>query len=976
MSKQTVDFEQGTELTGDSNERGNGTDGVEAIKPYDDGEPATAAVFDRPIENIRQRSETLRIEMEAQKYLSDSDMRWILTKGLADGSGSGAAEPYITAWNPGTGIFVTSDAVVVQPLDTPPEDMTESVDYGFPSGAPTGTLTITMTRYDYALANLREVHWIPKAAGEITGGVPGFCDFKLLGEEGHILEIWYEETGLATLTDIGSLIAIYGPAGTNVLDPAGFELTLAGSLAPSISPADFDDYAPPGPLPAHYYMYKTFDRELHYIIPASFSDFFLDPANGLQDGDTLAIYFQYFLDPVSTGGRRQRIPGNVNTSVAAAELFNTRVEPGKIPGCIPLCKRIGNDLLWLDGTFVGPTISPIGGLHFGEHGYTVERIYSAPSTVPLSVTSMWYGAALPPAWATGTINDGFNGIIDDLANAAVGTSGVNNIGVEFTNTPHNSLFYYNVPVPGESLNVVLSNILEVLNSKGSLTQGTAFGSEEIVSGRWWLFNHVRLHGQKAFLRSNSITNDYYLVYRNGGHSEVDAGIGWSTYSEYEGTYGRIGVYGGSLNAAGSIVTAPSSGGPGYVNVIFQGHNGEYHLWAAKSGVTASSTLSLMTESDWDMWEFWGSSSQAFHMIGGSAYGTYVRSKFDFTGQSDINIATHPFTRVIDGFFAMGPSNTDPLGLYSTWAANRMLVSSGRAVVNGIPITKSTTTYLTLSSSSSWMTDIVALPSDDATADIPFGTPGIPGWYYLWLRSDGNFFIGKAPPSGDYAFTTGHTPGLTMYRPSAGEHAVDGYTAADYVLCDVIMLVRYDGGTNWYWDNAPCIGGSFRRLRHRYAGGEINWRFDTTTTSPSTGDISLFVNNGTFSRCPGLPLGITSNARIGYATQVGVDHVVGAGVDWHLAHASNLDLTFYPKSGNGYLLRKSWRAVASSDGAYVGADVDDAGEVDVYVENVYSADYGKIYRSLLFSGGTTSCILYLDLVGFYWDRDTGGSCWHG
>ena len=71
MADQNIDFREG----GDSGERDN----PDAIERYNDGEPASETVFRRPPENLRSRTEILRTEGEDQKYLQDSDMRWMIS---------------------------------------------------------------------------------------------------------------------------------------------------------------------------------------------------------------------------------------------------------------------------------------------------------------------------------------------------------------------------------------------------------------------------------------------------------------------------------------------------------------------------------------------------------------------------------------------------------------------------------------------------------------------------------------------------------------------------------------------------------------------------------------------------------------------------------------------------------------------------------------------------------------------------------
>ena len=96
MAKQEVVYKH----VGDTGER----EDIAAIEPLASGERVGQEVLRRPAENLRYRTEIDRTELEAQKYLQDSDMRWVIAGGAADGSAAGSAIPYVV-WDPATGIF-------------------------------------------------------------------------------------------------------------------------------------------------------------------------------------------------------------------------------------------------------------------------------------------------------------------------------------------------------------------------------------------------------------------------------------------------------------------------------------------------------------------------------------------------------------------------------------------------------------------------------------------------------------------------------------------------------------------------------------------------------------------------------------------------------------------------------------------------------------------------------------------------------
>ena len=410
MADQSIFFEQGSSATGDSGERGNSTaagGGVQSVKPIADGERAHQAILRRPEENIRKRTERLRDAGEQSKYLMDSGMRWIAAGGLADGLSAGPEPmPGITGWSPTptTGSFVATNPMVVQPITTPSADVQEDAAYGFPYGVDTGVITFTpisiadppsdpdalTNKRAYNGANLIKIIWEAKTSVELAGAtVPGFCNAVLSGDPEHILTISILDTGATQLAQLDTALAALVTR-AELIGDIGLEYVISGSVAQVMDITDISS----DPKGVDYRMVGTFEREIHYIPTATFVDFFA--ANELTDGDTLAIQFaDYTTDAVAADpltGRRERVPSNNsttypnNTTVLAADLFITSnpVDVYKIPLCVPLCKRIGDDLYWLDGTVI---VDSQGGapIYMGEHGYTVNRIVSAATTVLMNV---------------------------------------------------------------------------------------------------------------------------------------------------------------------------------------------------------------------------------------------------------------------------------------------------------------------------------------------------------------------------------------------------------------------------------------------------------------------------------------------------------------------------------------------------------------------------------------------------------------
>lgn len=425
--KQRIVFEQGAPLTGDSGERGNAVTpdgGVESIKPYYDGERAHQTVFRRPVENTRRRTEVLRDAMEQQRYLEDQ-MRWVLTPGRADGLAVAPLElmPEIV-WDPVAGVFTFSGDVVLQPINTPGQDTQETVGFSFTDTVPS-TANVDFSpvpgaggKRAYNGANLIEIIWLQATAAELAGAiVPGICDVVISGDPARILTITILDSGGTQMAHVQSALSAVVVALTDM----GLVSSVGGVVT------TFLDYGTI--LNPNFVFTGNFDRELHYIPPTTWSDFFAAP-HTLDDGDTLAIEWTYYVEP-SPGidGRRQRIPSNISpadpdhTTVLPSQLFITSDNSERIPLSIPVCKRVGDDLFWLDGG-----VSYGGSLEItypGEHGYTVNRFQDIDGdAVSLNITSDWYTTS-PPSWAaTANANTAINGILDDLSRAISGGGAV------------------------------------------------------------------------------------------------------------------------------------------------------------------------------------------------------------------------------------------------------------------------------------------------------------------------------------------------------------------------------------------------------------------------------------------------------------------------------------------------------------------------------------------------------------------------
>jgi len=478
MSDQNINFEH----AGDTGER----DDIEAIEPYNDGEPAGETVLRRPPENLRYRTEALRTAGEDGKYLQDSDMRWLISGGSDVGAATGSLMPTVT-WDRTAGSFTISNNIVVQPMSTPAADAKASKAYTF-GVAPTDVVfTFTSLLFAYEGANQRRIVWEAKPSAEISGGV---CEAVVSGDPEHILTITVKDTWDTQAQDVdNALTAIAADLAT-----MGISYTMVGIVSVNISAL---------PTDADFTLNSTWERELHYITPAQIVDFFTAPANALNDGDTLSIWYDWLYDDVSgnNGGRRQSSTSTIdigtgfppNTHVTSGQMFKTTAEAEKIPLSIPLCKRVGDDLLFIDGTVVkGDSVHAEGytNLPFTTNGYITDA----------ALTSWVSGGYLTPHTYDG----------QSLADW---------------------------PIIADTLQVNLEALQTYLNDKGSLNQNENVPGDWTIDGDWVFRALATFRGRidleaSAYIRGEAVAqNVTSLIFRSNGITS-DAAVEATTVSAY------------------------------------------------------------------------------------------------------------------------------------------------------------------------------------------------------------------------------------------------------------------------------------------------------------------------------------------------------------------------------------------------------------------------------------------------------------
>jgi hypothetical protein len=342
MAKHLID------LSVDARYEGNASD----IEPYSNGEAATEAVFNRPPQNLRQRVETLRQEVEDLKYVTDADRAMVLaisgtltatrhsggtlawSLGLSS-SGYLLVRPFAAASTPATGtVYVGSTAVLDLSIDT----------------------TVSNRPRSWGQPPISSVIYAKRGANNIKFTFVAGSAFAVAVADGDQVTVTVPST--ATVTQLREFLL------GDALDTAAY-----ANLAITAEVAGGNGSVTVG-VPTAVVLAGASDPEAHKITDAYLTTFFGTTANRLEDGDTLAIGYDQLVDVDGTGGRRQVTAAtNIGTN-----LFNTRLAPAKIPGCIPVATVVGDKLFLIDGTVMtdGESITDSGSEYLPTAGGTVS----------------------------------------------------------------------------------------------------------------------------------------------------------------------------------------------------------------------------------------------------------------------------------------------------------------------------------------------------------------------------------------------------------------------------------------------------------------------------------------------------------------------------------------------------------------------------------------------------------------------------
>lgn len=198
----------------------------------------------------------------------------------------------------------------------------------------------------------------------------------------------------------------------------------------------------------------AYDAEAHQVTAAQLAAFFAATESGvqvnrLQEGEALAV--GYPKGPVEAGvptprgGRRQSLwdlpvdrLGGVSTNTTPLvgwSLFSTGREPEKIPGAIPIGKIINGEFVFVDGTRLGVGES----IRLGESRTTLAALTSTvfgaagAALVGFDGSGLWNADAATsanPSIPAGTVDAALDAVVAHLAAMAATNSGARRIGVE------------------------------------------------------------------------------------------------------------------------------------------------------------------------------------------------------------------------------------------------------------------------------------------------------------------------------------------------------------------------------------------------------------------------------------------------------------------------------------------------------------------------------------------------------------------
>jgi hypothetical protein len=924
--KQYIDFEHGT----DTGER---TDS-DSIQPIIDGESVLGAVLNRPPENLRYRTELLRAFGDDTLYRLDSD-RWIITGGTA--AGVGAAAPVLTSWSSTTGIFVTTGDMVLQPLMGPNTDVNEVGTFPIVDGGLSATFTVTTTRRAYAHGNESRIIFEEAPTAELPGGNVAAT---LEGSPLHTLRVIVRDDGLTTVTQVYNAIVALGGGAT-----VGMTIVLTGDAATKI---DLDL------IPAEYRIWqatKVADRELNHIPASSFAAFFVTSANRLADGDSIGIYFPYMVDPTgNSGGRRESTvtttdPGSgspPNTGVAYTQLFNSRVHPEYLPYAIPLCRRIGTSLIFVDGTMVEATATDpraFGSGHIVAHTHhaghksadtfdiaagSVQSVLQALQLFVNDKASLDAAETVTGAWTFDTST-----VFQSMAMLA----GVSERSVQllwrYPNLPDASVTW-----------TTHSTYLVRTQGIGGTPGGGAYAIYK-VSGATLSYASSMLHITPA--PAGPAATGYFSIACD------NASIGDTLDSEF---------FVGCLSAAGTANTPVHwdviSGAARSGQYTVRDVDGVYTTYIEDTNRVYSARLAtdikLGAQNSTNVW----SSTVETH---------YSNSRYRSTNR--VLYGLHTLPNYVGGSVRANAGK---------WVQGQIKIAAGAAVVNGKLVVRDVDSTITVNAS----TLLDAYPAATVATSCT--------WFGVWLRIDGSICVGNLPAG------MGDLPTIYPLDNSVGRILASdvqsglGYGISDYTLIDVVWAYNGTATTpatyaNLYYAGVEHVSSNWNLLGAAQIFNGATWDMVTPLVSASwTGAASAAYDqvplkfNGAVKRSPGLPIALTNTALLRVHTALNsrnsatssfaltLDNTVGIEpMPWGIQPAFDASVML------GTVLNNVYHRQLDNAGASSLLQT----QIDVieypYASTLIDGSGGVVVRTFATAGGDASGSYQIGLLGFVWDR---------
>jgi hypothetical protein len=451
-----VSFQQGSDT---------GTAEATSIVPISDAEVVWSGSTNRPIENLRQRTEILRRAVQDARYYQDYDRGLILrSEGLFSleevPSGSKKFRLHATAplWvypslTPGTScggrwgggrVFDGNNPYLFGSIPANGLTLTASAAFTGQRGYADGDTMATSTVLSVG-ANRITVDFVADAT--LATGV-----FQYVISQMPATKITIRYGTISGAPSFAALIT-----SLNATAPVN---TLLHAASAAASPSSL--YISPR---TGLIVQGAYDAEAHQVTVGQLDAFFTAYAsegypNRLADGEGLAIGFpagpvETYTAPYPKGGRRQsifdlptsRLGGAFNadntTPVSGYSLFNTGYEPEKIPGAVPIGKLVrillapgvyATEFVFIDGTRVRLGADPVA---LGESGAMLTRLASRTGVTGASLigyggSDVWNPTviAAPTTLPAGTIEEALDAVVTQLGGQGAGIGGARRVGFE------------------------------------------------------------------------------------------------------------------------------------------------------------------------------------------------------------------------------------------------------------------------------------------------------------------------------------------------------------------------------------------------------------------------------------------------------------------------------------------------------------------------------------------------------------------